>query len=310
MRLKYTFSAFALLLIGFGLIGCTQRNNTPSPIQTMEATQETQNLSENFATETPQPTPTNTPVPAAAKVNAEIVPLADFEEEYLRFLDGQGNNPDAVDETTGRAIVLEDMIDTTLLAQGAREAGFELTDQYYQERLNLVIEKAGGDEVFNTWLNDNHYSQESFHRFYALSLEASWMKEQIIEAVPLQADQIRARQIIVQTSSLADTVYSQLQAGADFATLAWAYDPISGGELGWFPRNTLVLPDVEEAVFVLEPEQYTPILETDYGYQIIQVMERGVQPLSREALLIYQSQALEDWVTSKKNESALEIFQQ
>lgn len=298
------------LLLLLGIAACS-RNTIPTltiPTEGGEAL-ETNFPAVTTATETTVPTPTSTPVPAAATVNGEIIPLADFEEEYLRFLDGQVSETNLVDEATGRAIVLEDMIVNTLLAQAARNDGFTLTEEYYQERLNEVIELAGGETVFNTWLSDNHYQAESFRRLYALSLEAAWMKEKIINQVPVEAEQIRARQIIVQTSTLAEMLYAQLEAGADFATLAWAYDPISGGELGWFPRNTLVLPDIEQAVFGLEPNQYTPILETDYGYQIIQVMERGVRPLSQEAILIYQSRALEDWVTTSKNQSDLEIYQ-
>ncbi len=44
----------------------------------------------------------------------------------------------------------------------------------------------------------------------------------------------------------------QLQAGADFATLAYRYDPLTGGDLGWFPRGVLTQPAVEEAAFSLQ----------------------------------------------------------
>ena len=125
-----------------------------------------------------------------------------------------------------------------------------------------------------TWKAENHYSEESFTRLYKIEIEAAFMRDSIMQAVPVTAEQIHAKQILVQSKALAEEIYTRLQSGADFATLAWIYDPITGGELSWFPRNYLVLKDVEDAVFLLNPGEYTTILPTDYGYQIVQVLER------------------------------------
>ena len=113
-----------------------------------------------------------------------------------------------------------------------------------------------------------------FARAYHLDLEATWMRNIILAQVPARAEQIHARQILVQNKALADELYQRLQAGADFATMAWGYDPLTGGELSWFPRNYLVLKNVEDAVFALQPGEFTPIIQTAYGYQIVQVVER------------------------------------
>ena len=309
MKLRHFIINLFIVFSLWGLSACTpnQATTLPEGPEPTQGTQSTQGAETVLSTETTVPTPTMIPLPAAALVNGEAVLISDFEEEYLRFLDGFDFGKQNIDEVTGRAIVLEDMIVTTLLAQGARAAGYELTDELFQERLNLVISEAGGEEVFNQWVRDNHYSEESFQRLYRLSLEAGWMKEKIIGDVPMEAEQVRARQIMVQSKTLADQIYQQLETGADFATIARIYDPISGGELGWFPQNTLVIPGVEEAVFVLEPDEYTPVLDTDYGYQIIQVMERGVRSLTQDALLNYQNQTLRNWVEEHKNQSDIKI---
>jgi parvulin-like peptidyl-prolyl isomerase len=68
------------------------------------------------------------------------------------------------------------------------------------------------------------------------------------------------------------------------------------------------LPEVEEAVFMLEPEEYTPVLDTVYGYQIIQVMERDVRNLTQAALLTHQNLALSNWVSENKNQSDIKIL--
>ncbi len=307
MKLRHFIINSLIILSLWGLSACKPNQTTTLP-EDPKPTQENQGTQVVQPTATDLPTPTSTPLPAAALVNGEAVLISDFEEEYQRFLDGVALSKQDIDEETGRAIVLEDMIVTTLLAQGARAAGFELTDEFYQTRLTLDSIRSGGRDLFNQWLTDNHYTEESFQRLYRLSLEAGWLKEKIIGEVPLEADQVRARQIMVQSKTLADQIYQQLETGADFATIARIYDPISGGELGWFPQNTLVLPGVEEAVFILEPEEYTPVLDTDYGYQIIQVMERGVRSLTQDALLNYQNQALRNWVEEQKNQSDIKFL--
>lgn len=83
----------------------------------------------------------------------------------------------------------------------------------------------------------------------------------------------------------AEEVRKELLAGADFAQLAAKYSECpsksSGGDLGTFPRGQMVKP-FEEAVFSQKLKETGPVVETDFGYHIIQVLERkpaGVQPL-------------------------------
>ena len=72
-----------------------------------------------------------------------------------------------------------------------------------------------------------------------------------------------------------------LEAGADFTELAYEYDPLTGGDLGWFPAGYLLQPDVETAAFSLQPGQYSGIIQTSYGYHIVYVIERDSNhPLS------------------------------
>ena len=73
----------------------------------------------------------------------------------------------------------------------------------------------------------------------------------------------------------AEEVLKQLEAGANFADLAKkdSEDPGSaekGGELGWIVRGQTV-PNFEKAAFSLQPGQTSGVIETEYGYHIIQV---------------------------------------
>ena len=68
------------------------------------------------------------------------------------------------------------------------------------------------------------------------------------------------------------------EEGADFAELAKKYSAdtgsgLNGGDLGWQKRGTFVS-EFEAMVYNLEKNQVSPIVETEFGYHIIQLLER------------------------------------
>ncbi|MDQ3817714.1 MAG: peptidylprolyl isomerase [Acidobacteriota bacterium] len=81
----------------------------------------------------------------------------------------------------------------------------------------------------------------------------------------------------------AEDILKRARAGEDFAKLAREYssDPGSkdkGGDLGWFGRGQMVKPFEDEA-FSLQPGQISDhIVESDFGFHIIKVEERGTKP--------------------------------
>jgi parvulin-like peptidyl-prolyl isomerase len=66
---------------------------------------------------------------------------------------------------------------------------------------------------------------------------------------------------------------AKLAAGSDFAELARAHSdcPSSakGGDLGPFGRGQMV-PEFETATFAMEVGQVSPVVETSFGYHLIQ----------------------------------------
>jgi parvulin-like peptidyl-prolyl isomerase len=297
-----------LIIVFFVTFSWGCNNNSLNTIETNEPVIET-TISPTLQITTIPPTITPTQEPAAAIVNEEPILLSDFEEEYLRYKDAYTSSDVDLDETVARATVLENMLDVLLLAQGSRKIGFQISDEIYQQRVDNLVSQLGSVEQLNAWMDKNHYNAESFKRLYKLEIEAAHMRDTILESVPKSAEQIRARQIMVQSKTMAEQIYSQLQSGADFATLAWLYDPITGGELSWFPANYLVIKEVEEAVFLLNAGEYTPIITTDYGYQIVQVIEKeNDRPLTQDALFSYQRSALSNWIQDNKQNSSITIL--
>ena len=98
-------------------------------------------------------------------------------------------------------------------------------------------------------------------------------------------DRVKVRHILIKTQgkpkeespklkAKAEDLLKQLQHGGDFAELAKknSDDPGSaekGGELGWIVRNQTV-PNFEKTAFSLKPGELSGVVETEYGYHIIQ----------------------------------------
>ena len=105
----------------------------------------------------------------------------------------------------------------------------------------------------------------------------------ILREVAPDADQAAKDAARAKAQEIAD----QLKADPDqFASLAaeFSQDPGSssqGGDLGWISKDTLV-PEVEEAVFKLEPDTISDVIESPFGYHVATVTQ--VQPASIKPL--------------------------
>jgi peptidyl-prolyl cis-trans isomerase C len=289
-----------LLVMIFILSACGIEQTTTPDVGTPQPTLKP------TATVTSKP-PTETPVPLALVINGFEITLEEFGKEVDRFMTAQAEDATA-DQKSAETIVLEDLIARTLLQQGAIENGFEASQEMISERFNALVEDAGGESLFNQWLESNRFDQESFLLELEKSIQAAWMRDLILASVPQEAEQVKLRQIFLLDASQAQQVLQQLDSGTDFATLAAEYDPVANGELGWVPRNYLLQPELEGPAFALQPGEYSQVIETSIGFHILQVtaIEEN-RRLSPEARLIWQELALQEWVNERRETSEIEI---
>lgn len=296
---------FWLLVFSLASAACGTRDQTPSVLPLPSATQEV--LPSETVTSTPLP-PSPTPVPLAATVNGEAITLEEFQAELARF-QAAGQGEETASEAEAQEKVLDDLINQMLLAQTARENGFAMDEAQLDERIGQLIEKAGGEANFHNWLAEQSYAEESFRKALVRSVEAAWMRDQILSKVPETAEQVHARQILLYNSDQAQEVRVQLEGGSDFATLAATYNPTTVGDLGWFPRGYLAVPELEDVAFSLEPGEFSDIIESDLGFHILQIIERDPErPLEPDALLMIKEKALGVWLEMKRNESEIQIL--
>lgn len=248
-------------------------------------------------------TPTITTEPLAVKINGEGIPLADFQAELARYKAALPDQP------TPEKVVLDEMISLKLLEQGAVDKKFTVTDSEVQQKLDDLSNQMGGTEQLNSWLTANGYTLDQIKKSLREAIASAWMRDQITSSVPTTADQVHVRQILLLAEGNAQSVLQQIRSGADFATLAEQYDPITRGDLGWFPRGYLVQPKVEDAAFSLQPGGVSDVIQTDAGYHIIQVIERDTQhPLTPEAYSTLQHAALQQWIQDRIQASQIETY--
>jgi len=257
-------------------------------------------------THTPNP-PTPTPEPLAAVVNDEGITLAEFQAEFVQYQAAlSATGKPAPSEADQKQVVLDDLINQVLLAQAAKEAGFTVSKQDLQNRIDQLAANLGGANGLTDWEKQNGYSDQSFQLSLARSIAAAWQRDQIVSQVPTTADQVHARQIRVNTEAEAQSILVKLQSGVDFATLSFYYERDTGGDLGWFPRGYLTVPEVEDAAFALKPGEYSQIIQSKEGFHIIQVLERDPNhPLSADARLVLQKQALNKWIDDYRAQSKI-----
>ena len=99
-------------------------------------------------------------------------------------------------------------------------------------------------------------------------------------------EEIRASHILLNTAgkeeaavrAQAEDLLKQLEAGTDFAMLATEYSEdvgtaTNGGDLDYFSRGRMV-PEFETVAFALEPGQTSDIVQTQYGFHIIKVVDK------------------------------------
>jgi peptidyl-prolyl cis-trans isomerase C len=290
---------WVMTLMIFMLNGCSRGDGiTPATVSVEDSPVPT--VSRATLTLTPfQPSPT--PEPLAAEVNGEGIPLAVYQAELARYQAGVGGEiiPEA------RTQVLDNLINESLLAQAAREQGFQVEDTLLDER----IAQLGDQQTLASWMSENGYREVDFRQALRQAIAAAWMRDQIAAEVPEAMEQIHARQILLDNREDAQQVLDSLKRGGDFSKLASQYDPVNQGDLGWFPPGYLTDPKLDQALAGLEPGQMTDIVETAAGFHILQVFERDPNHLlTPDARRVLQSRALKTWLGDRRSQSDINIM--
>jgi len=164
-----------------------------------------------------------------------------------------------------RAVLLSQMIDLKLMAAAGHAANLEQSD-LYKARISYLEDRA---------LRRAYTKQAVSDLITPDAIKADYDKA--IAAMP-SVDEIHARHILVSTEDDAKAIKAQLDGGADFAAIAKekSIEPgakDSGGDLGYFTQDKMVKP-FADAAFALKVNEISAPVQTQFGWHIIQVLDR------------------------------------
>jgi parvulin-like peptidyl-prolyl isomerase len=267
----------------------------------------------------PPPTPTMippSPTPLlAAMVNGEPILLATYETALAQRDAGLFGALDP-DLPAGSAemIVLDMLIEQVLIAQAAAGFGInidEATVAAEMAQLRLLSEEAGGPGAYEAWLQINGWTESDLEAALRQQLLTERVMDRITADVPEAVPQAHARYLQVDNPALADSIREQVLAGADFAALAREHSldratGEDGGDLGYFPAGTLLVPEVEAAAFALQPEQVSEIIavtDPESGqtiYYLVQLIALDpARPLTAEGRGRLLQESFEAWLAEQ-----------
>ena len=84
----------------------------------------------------------------------------------------------------------------------------------------------------------------------------------------------------------------------------------TGGDLDWVSEGDLLQPEVEAAIFALQPGQRAPEpVKSSLGYHIVETLERVQdRPLSQAALAEKKQKAFLEWLEGQRAAATIERF--
>lgn len=173
----------------------------------------------------------------------------------------------------GLANLYSQLVDEVANSRLAAEAG--RSDGLAAEEDIAMAMKLAADRVLAEAYMTNKVSAE-------ISDEAIQSAYDTFVADSASREQVTASHILVETEDTARAIIEQLNDGADFAELAREKSTgpsgPNGGSLGAFGRGQMV-PAFEAAAFSMPVGSYSadPV-QTQFGWHVIQVTDKGVEP--------------------------------
>jgi hypothetical protein len=187
------------------------------------------------------------------------------------------NNQPAVDfkSADGKKLVtqikqhaLEKLQSDAVIAQLASKKKVKVTDKEVNDLINQLYERYGGKDTLLKTLKEIYgWDLNDLKGVVRKQLLAKNLEDKVTSDPAVDAT----------AKAKAQDVLKQVKGGTDFAEVAkknsQASDAASGGDLGFFTKGQL--PDNEQAAAeALQPGAVSDIIKTQYGYEIIKVLEK------------------------------------
>lgn len=229
------------------------------------------------------------PYPASI-AGGEIITMKELRTEtgYITYFYDKTAPEQMPEESLIEKQVLDRLIRTKVVKKLARENGISQDSAEVEEQFQKIAEENGGEEKVAQILSDLYgLDIPTFKRLIADQLLEEKLKDKFENDLQLQ---VKTRHILVKVGKnakeeekeaarkKAEGYLKQIKEGANFAEVAKKHseDEASqgqGGELPFFSKGQTVK-EYEEAAFSMEKDEISDPILSQYGYHIIEVLEK------------------------------------
>ena len=245
-----------------------------------------------------------------AVVNGTVITRANFDREMSRvqqrfFRKGKPLSGSQLSEI--KKEVLENLINHELFYQESQKQGITVDEAAVDEKLKNLKERFSSEPEFKSFLNKENLSEAAIKSHIKRDMAIQqFIDKQFVQRITVsdeeskayydshpdlfkQPEQVRASHILikvdpgtgesqkVEARKKMENIQEKVRKGEDFAALAKEFSegPSSakGGGLGYFRRGQMVKP-FEEKAFALRPGEVSDIVETEFGYHLIKVIDK------------------------------------
>lgn len=255
-----------------------------------------------------------------ATVGGELVLLSEVEEQISLMQAQNGQLPEGA-----RCNIMDQVLVTKLLLNQAKLDSIEVTDIEVEDQLNARIDRILGYMNGDISQFEAYYGQtisavkDQFREDLKSQLLVERMRSSIMSNVTVTPSEVKAFFAQIPEDSLpyfnaeveigeivykpkVNSVERQKSIGlldslrtliveetATFEELAKKFSDDGsariGGDLGWAKRGKYV-PDFEAAAYKLEKNEISPVIETQFGFHIIQLLDRRGNSIHVRHILI------------------------
>jgi peptidyl-prolyl cis-trans isomerase C len=286
-----------------------------------------------------------------ARVNGDAISKAEFEGAVheVEQQEGRPVPPDQRDRVLRG--VLDNMVAFKLLSQEAHQRHIVVSDADIETQLAGMKKQFPTEQAFQQALKAQHMTIEKLRENARSNLTVrKLLQDEVMSKIEIkpsdisafyeknpdkfqQPESVHAAHILIivppeadaaakaSLKARAEEALKAAKSGQDFAALARQYSQDGsaqhGGDLGFFPKGQMV-PAFEKVAFSLKPGEISDLVETQFGYHIIKVIEKkagGTVPFAQAAPQIQQfleSQAQSDkgkaYVDGLKAKGKVEIL--
>ncbi len=276
----------------------------------------------------------------AAIVNGEVISLAELNKRFLPVkLQYSMSLPPQVEQNLPRLQqeFLQKLIDKKLLLQQAKKKGITVDKAELEAYINNISSPPPNQNAElqqkKQVLGQEGWLQELQQELVIKKLIQQEVAADILvteaeakdyyEANPeefQQPEQVRVRQIMVETEWEAEEIRREIKGGEKFAKLAEAKslspDGANGGDLGYFSRGQMPL-EFDEVAFKLKKGEVSSVFKSSYGYHIFKlehkreaktlVFDASQKSIDQKLKAQKVDDALTGWLKKLKRDASIKI---